>query len=189
MIDERTERLINRRLDGELTEAESLELDKQLTQSPEARSLLAEYEANDALAAKALDALLAEGDAPEDRTATVARPANRLRWAGTRRMTRNRWGLAAAAGLALIIGAGLGRWTAPRAKPIDVPDNNASRPPVVVDADSPENALGRMTVQASAGVDQRIEREILGVFDEETQSLYLLEASRARARDPMTVNY
>ena len=48
MTDERTERLITRKLDGELTEAESLELDKALVRSPEARSLLEDYERTDA---------------------------------------------------------------------------------------------------------------------------------------------
>ena len=43
MIDERTELLINRRLDGELGEDEALELNKRLIRSPEARRLLEEY--------------------------------------------------------------------------------------------------------------------------------------------------
>ena len=46
MIDERLERLINRKLDGELSEAESLELDKLLIRSPEGRAMLEEQGSN-----------------------------------------------------------------------------------------------------------------------------------------------
>jgi len=63
MLDERTERLINRRLDGEITEEESLELDKQLIRSPEARAYLEDLQRQDVLAGQALRATLAPDEA------------------------------------------------------------------------------------------------------------------------------
>jgi len=53
-IEPRTQRLISRHLDGELSDLEAAELDSILSSDPAARSLLAEYEALDRLAAEAL---------------------------------------------------------------------------------------------------------------------------------------
>ncbi len=57
-VDERIERLIVRRLDGELTDDESLELDRELLRSPQARQLLGEYQEIDGAAADALTTAL-----------------------------------------------------------------------------------------------------------------------------------
>ncbi len=53
-VTEETERLICRRLDGEITVAEQARLDQLLAASEPARRLLAEYERNDAFAAAAM---------------------------------------------------------------------------------------------------------------------------------------
>lgn len=53
-IDERVERLINRRLDGALTEEEQLELNRELIRNPEANRLLEEYQQIDELACVAM---------------------------------------------------------------------------------------------------------------------------------------
>lgn len=52
--DERIEHLINRKLDGELTEDERLELDRALIRSPEHRRMLEESESVDSLCAEVL---------------------------------------------------------------------------------------------------------------------------------------
>jgi anti-sigma factor RsiW len=59
-VDERTERLIVRRLDGELSDEEALELDRELLRSPRARELLEEYKRIDGAAAAALAAAIPE---------------------------------------------------------------------------------------------------------------------------------
>jgi hypothetical protein len=59
-IDERIERLIIRRLDGELNADEELELDRELLRSPEARRLLEEHEQIDSVAAAALADVIGE---------------------------------------------------------------------------------------------------------------------------------
>lgn len=53
-VNERIERLIVRRLDGELTADEQLELDRELMRSPEARDLLDSYQQIDEAASAAL---------------------------------------------------------------------------------------------------------------------------------------
>ena len=75
MVDERVEHLINRRVDGELTGAESLELDQLLVRSPEARSLLEEYERTYALAREALGSAFGRNDCSEERAGEWARTA------------------------------------------------------------------------------------------------------------------
>jgi len=94
-IDRRIERLIIRRLDGELTDEERLELDRVLLASPEMRRLLEQYERIDAASAAALEAVV--GDAADDRVAFV--PAT----GGRRRYSRAWWALPAAAAAALAL--------------------------------------------------------------------------------------
>lgn len=53
-INEQLERLINRCLDGDLSEDAQLELDRELIRNPAARAMLAEYQAMDRNAAEAL---------------------------------------------------------------------------------------------------------------------------------------
>jgi anti-sigma factor RsiW len=53
-MDEQLERLINRSLDGDLSEDGQLELNRELIRNPAARALLAEYQAMDRRAAAAL---------------------------------------------------------------------------------------------------------------------------------------
>jgi anti-sigma factor RsiW len=93
-IDRRIERLIIRRLDGELTDEERLELDPVLLASPEMRRLVEQYERIDAASAAALEAVV--GDAADERVAFV--PAT-----GGRRYSRAWWALPAAAAAALAL--------------------------------------------------------------------------------------
>lgn len=76
-LDERTETLITRRLDGELTgEDESLELDKQLIRSPAARQAFEDSRRIDELAGEMLRGLLG-GVTPETHADHEERPAQR----------------------------------------------------------------------------------------------------------------
>jgi anti-sigma factor RsiW len=59
-VDPNIERLIVRRLDGELTPDEQLELDRVLLKCPEARALLEEYERIDGLASAAVASVVAD---------------------------------------------------------------------------------------------------------------------------------
>jgi len=58
MIDERTEHLISRKLDGELSEDEALELNKLLIRDPEARGLMEDYARMDRQVGEAVRAVL-----------------------------------------------------------------------------------------------------------------------------------
>jgi len=190
MLDERTERLINRKLDGELAEGESLELDKRLIRSPEARALLEEQRRIDALAADSLQAVLSE---PETATAWPGDPAARAHRRQTPRLYLQR-GIAVAAVIVLaVLAATIPAGWLP----------NESPPPAVVTAQRDSGALQQADLPAPsqglavsmAGHDsrhpsQRRRANLLGVFDEETQSLYLLEMNPRPGPDPLVrVNY
>jgi hypothetical protein len=83
-MDERLERLINRHLDGELTDAEQVELDRLLLRDPEGREDLEAYRRIDAWSREALADALAVGS--NGQTATIHRDRAgrahtiRLRW-------------------------------------------------------------------------------------------------------------
>ncbi len=57
-VDDRVERLIVRSLDGEITEEEQLELNRELLRSPEAQELLEDYKSTDAIAAESLKSVI-----------------------------------------------------------------------------------------------------------------------------------
>lgn len=97
-VDERIERLIVRRLDGELTEEEALELDRELLRCPEARELFDEYQRIDRVAAEALGAAI-ENDAGKAAPLAVVTAPRRKGY------SKLWWGLpaAVAATLALIV--------------------------------------------------------------------------------------
>ncbi len=80
--DDHLERLINRKLDGELTEDDSLELDKCLIRDPAARQSLEESERIDRLSEALLDEICAVRDEVllPATSRTVAR--RRMRWFG-----------------------------------------------------------------------------------------------------------
>ncbi len=78
-VDERIERLIVRRLDGELTDDESLELDRELLRSPQARQLLGEYQEIDDAAVDALAAALGVDSNCSSAFLVAATPPRRTR--------------------------------------------------------------------------------------------------------------
>jgi hypothetical protein len=61
-VDERTERLIVRMLDGEITSTERLELDRELIRSPQARALLESYQTIDAASVEVIGRVIGKRD-------------------------------------------------------------------------------------------------------------------------------
>jgi len=188
MIDEGTERLINRRLDGELGESESLELDKLLIRSPQVRALAEEYERNGAAAAEALRAALDDAGSPTDRAERLARTVTARRWPW--RAVRRRAAVAAAV-LGVIIGAGaVYRLAAPEASVTPEPAGIEVANPVAVNKPAPAGDKTPVEIEHPRRREQRVVRDIFGVFDEETQSVYLLEANRTQTSVvPVSANY
>ena len=74
-VDKDVERLIVRRLDGELTEEEELTLNRELIRNPDARELLESYGGIDELAAVALHETIGTGDTRIDTAALPSRSA------------------------------------------------------------------------------------------------------------------
>ena len=153
-MDERTEQLINRRLDGEITEEESLELDKRLIRSPEARAYLEEQ----------------AWPAREDLWHRYLRPVAAV--------------AAMIAVTALVASIPYGRSREPASTPL-VADNDqgatrqAGQPVMTVPVDDNWSGLPR------AG-----RHEVIGVYDDATQSLYLLEMSpRSGTNSPSVVDF
>ena len=176
MIDERTERLINRRLDGELSEAESLELDKRLIRSPEARQLFETYARNDLLAGEAL------------RACTQTPPPTRQQ-VSCRRWFR--WSIApvglgvAAAVLAISFAhrpAGTNLASDPPPRPA-APITTLVATPQAADAELP-------LIEGPREETHQLYRNVLGIYDQETQSVYVLELDqRARTVIPVAMNF
>jgi anti-sigma factor RsiW len=175
-MDERTEQLISRRLDGEITEEESLELDKRLIRSPEARTYLEDQERINALAAESLRAALAPGDTPLPRKLESADwPARVGLW---RRYLRPATAVAAVIVVAALVASlPFGRSQPSAVMPLTANnDPGASRqtapPGITIPVDSNWSGL------PGAG-----RHEVIGVYDDDTQSLYLLEMSRRSGTD------
>ncbi len=183
------EHLINRKLDGELTGDESLELDKCLIRDPAARQSLEESERIDCLTA----ALLAEVCAVQDEVLlpaanrTVAR--RHMRWFGA-------FPAAAAACVALFL-----MWpmfsSSPQSSDSDPQDRGNIPAPVENDRlaalpdPAPLESGARLISYSDRPAKLRPLREdgtrlnYYGVLDPETQKLYLLEVKhRTRTRRP-----
>ena len=168
---EEIERVIVRRLDGELGEAESLELDRAILRDPEVRALWDEYRRLDALAGGALDGALGSEVSPIDWQKVAATPVvQRLR------PLRPAWffvpGAVAAALLALVIprptfepaGNGVADRTPHAATPMQ---------PMV----PPSAANG---VLHNVGTSKRdADRELLGIVGDDG-NIYWIEVDRTR---------
>jgi len=182
MLDEQTERLINRRLDGELDDAERLELDKQLIRSPELRETFDELQRIDILAAETLNALL-DSRGPKSSIELTAVPAWAARRRRTRRLLDTSIGIAAAV-LLILVGPSLlpSRDPAPQTLPppqgLDLAQLD-TQPGIRAPVDQRSPALTEVIAGPRRQHD-RIDQDVIGVVDPETQSVYLLEIQRAR---------
>ncbi len=189
--DDHLERLISRKLDGELSADESLELDKHLIRDPSAQQLLEESERIDELARVFLGEVCAESEERIHVAASAQEPARRRRWIGAVPAV-------AAACLALFFAwpmfspTELERNTIVDGGPL--PGARAVAPPGTVPNDPPDvlsrPALARSTDRLG-GLRPRRETgtrlDYYGVLDERTNELFLLEVrhqttARRRAR-------
>ncbi len=184
-MDERTEQLINRKLDGELTDAEALDLDKRLIKSPEARALLAELERNDALACRALRDALATGGCEWAEAHALPAQSKARRWSWSRAI------MAVAACTALVVGLSeLVRERGPQTQD----SGGVSR--MLVEAPAPSVPAGEnwtMDTPLPADLlDSSLAgpRHVFGVVDDETESVYLLEIRQPPLKVvPVSVTY
>ena len=172
------ERLINRKLDNELTEDESLELDKCLIRDPATRQSLEESERIDRLTAALLEEVCAVQDEVVVPAAIRTSNGRRMRWIGA-------VPAAAAACLALFF-----MWPmfySPSPRPGNVGIENVAQVPVDVERPLPATDLDPPKPEALlAGYSGRPPKlrplrehgtrlNYYGVLDPETQKLYLLE--------------
>ena len=176
--DDHLERLINRKLDGELTRDESLELDKCLIRDPAARQNLEDSERIDRLTEALLDEVCAVRDEvllPASGQ-TVAR--RRMRWFGA-------IPAAAAACVALFFMWPMFSTPSPSPRDVGVEDiaqmpANVELPALAKDSDQPKpDALLASYSGRPAKLrplrEQGTRLDYYGVLDPETQKLYLLE--------------
>ena len=168
--DNHFERLINRRLDGELSADESLQLDKCLIRDPSTRQCLEESQRIDELSATVVNEICNDGGDYTSVAVKAARPRGRLRWIGV-------FPAVAAACLALIF---VWPTSSPTNPAHDVADD-VERTPIV--AQGPILPLPRRSFATNAEAPNGLKplREMgtrldyYGVLDEKTNELYLLE--------------
>ncbi len=171
MLDECIEHLISRRLDGVLSDDESIELDRAVLRSPEVRAALDAAGRIDDLARRALR------EGRRDPVGAAVIPPQ----AGGGRLRR--WYGPAAAGLlaaAACVMLATGRQTMRPARDADVRAvAHGSR-----DTGTPAAGSAGLSSAADAAWEARcaevVNRDVLGVYDEETRSLYLLEIDRSQ---------
>ncbi len=192
MIDEHLEYLMTRQLDGRISEAEQLELNKALIRSPEAHRLFDEYQANDALAA---DTLRKTFDRPIAPSSTTPAPDvfARNRWRGWS-MARSVILVAAAIALAVMIRgipwstsddpAQVQRPRAISAKPTPL------EPPAMADLKSAPKPLTPVKVLTPRELHEYMPRDFVAVMDEQAQNIYLLEMDRPQTNGmPVSMRY
>ena len=182
MLDECTEILINRRLDGELSPAESLELDKLLIRNPQARTLLDEYTRMDDVAGEVI-------------RNTVAEPARNIEPAECSSWTHSplRWwrsfglisAVAACITLAFLFSQRAMVNSAPSAGSFASADRSTSP-----DAVASGNTDYVASLQGRRRETESVQRDVIGVWDQQSNSLYLLELNSARSLvEPVRANY
>ena len=182
MIDERLEYLMTRQLDGRISEAERLELNKTLIRSPEAHRVFDEYQANDALATEALRRVF-DPPTPASAEPPILDVTVRSRWRGWSVM-RPLFVAAAAIVLAVMI-RGI-PWTTndgpaqgQQAQVVSATPGPAETP-AMADArpeskgESPQNMLTPRYAH------EYMPRDFLAVLDDQSRNIYLLEMDRPR---------
>lgn len=184
MIDERAERLINRKLDGELTADETLELNRLLIRSPEVRSVMESYLLMDEQVGEAVRTVVsapAAHGAPRD----ISNWSRKRQWWYSFGLVS---GLAAAITLAVLLSqraAELGGTS---------PSDPGSIRSAVAARHTPEPTVEYVAdtadIEGPRHETVSLEREVIGVWDYRSGSLYLLEADVARSlTQPVKVNY
>jgi anti-sigma factor RsiW len=183
MIDERTEQLINRKLDGELTADESLELDKLLIRSPQARALLEEYAVIDEQATQAIETVVARAE-------TRVAPDQIAGWGRSRLQMWYSFGLVTAVAAAVSLAVMLSFRAATMSEATTPPGIEQSlRDPMA--AAGPAGSIDQpWRIDGPRRETLDIDRDVIGVWDRQSHSLYLIEADNTRSMiEPVKANY
>ncbi len=169
-VDERTERLIVRQLDGELTPSEQDELNQILLRSAAARRMLSDYQQNDRLASDVI------GTVAEGRWPSAAEPIRAGR-------SSARWvwgtlaaGLAAAAAIVIVL-------SLPRAVEPVGPADAPLQPGAVAEAHRsgvPADTLVYTSTDLPHHGERWVNRDYIGVLDESKDLLFIVEVDRTR---------
>jgi hypothetical protein len=176
MIDERTEYLINRRLDNELTSDEQLELDKRLIRSPEARAMSEEYERFDRLARTALEDFC-----------QATRPRDDL-LLPSRFFAFKRYSTIAAAVALFAFSTSL--FPRHKSQTGDVVNNTQNQPTIMASLPIGNDLSQLLSIEGPRHEREQVQKDLLGVFDQETQSVYLLEMDQQQTTVvPVSMNY
>ncbi len=172
---DRLELLISRRLDGEISEADELELNKRLIRDPEAHQLAEAYERQDRAVGAVLREMLGGEPTHLHRLLDEAQPPVRIG------MRRGPWSLAAAAALMFSIGTSMYFGVQGPA----VAGSNAMIPNTV-EASAFGTVTGADADRAAFTSDephlqrQAVSRDLIGVLSEDGRTIYLFERNRQR---------
>lgn len=168
-MDKRLEQLINRKLDEQLDDAESLELDKLLIRDPQAREYLAEAQRIDRIAAECLQEIC-------DRTVDVVD----IEVATVRRKSPWLWSRAVPTAIAACLLLALGwQWLQPASRPVDGPTltPHVAQPRIVdrpmLASDNGQSAMGRDWPNPLRRVNTN--STYYTVYDEASGKTYILE--------------
>ena len=178
-VDPKIERLIVRQLDGEITEAEQLELNRELLRNPGARRLWEDYRTLDATAGEVLQSLLVDRHSsfdpttlPSPVTVTAIRP----------QFVRRHWLLLSGAVAAAILALAIPR---PAVTTNNQPGSFVEKTgaqPILVDntrRPRPVNADGLMRNVSMPSVQRESGTDVFGVLDE-NGNVYWIEVERTR---------
>ncbi|MCP4248009.1 MAG: hypothetical protein GY778_13255 [bacterium] len=176
-VNSRIEQLIVRRLDGELTDVERLELDRALIRDPNARRLLQESERIDVLAGASLTAAVERDGEDNTDGLSYVPPA-----AARRSYSRVWWAMPAAVAAALALGAillpqktetpGIVRIDSVTTQPTD--SEGGSRPISI----NPDAGL-RQASYESPGVERAVQQNLLYVVGDDGR-IYVIDQQRIR---------
>ncbi len=176
-VDPKIERLIVRQLDGEITEAEQLELNRELLRNPSAHRLWEEYRTLDATAGEVLQDLLGDRHTSFDPN-TIPAPV-----AVTRpQLFRRHWLLLTGAVAAAILALAIPRpVVTTNNQPDSFVEKTGTRPIIVDNAQrpSPVNADGLMRNVSMPSVQRETGTDVFGVLDE-NGNVYWIEVERTR---------
>lgn len=175
MMDERLEYLITRQLDGRISEAELLELNKAMIRSPAVHRLVNEYQANDALAAETLRDVFKPIASP---VMPNLKAPLRSRWR-TWTIVRPVFLAAAAVALAVMVRGLSWSWNV-----VPLQDHNTPiliATPGPADAESEPQPATPRNVLEPRYVHEYMPRDFLAVMDEQARNIYLLEMERPRS--------
>ncbi len=177
---EQLERLVVRKIHGELTDDESLELDRAMIRDPQVRELLDEYGGIDSLASTALEAAFA-GD---DRVAHGFSRGGRQRNLFKRRVLTSRWlapvAIAASIALAMVIPIGHDSGST---RTVERSPQTGGPVETVEPGDGlsvPDSAPLRRVGTRPRATRRSVARDVLGVMGEDGKTIYFIEVDRTR---------